>query len=82
MANKIKYENQVWAEGTPIAGERLSTNGHYTGEFKGTPMQDASVDGVQEAYYVENNTIRLGTMLGDAVEGSTPKIKTEEPVEA
>ena len=39
MANEVKYQNQIWGE--PIAGERLSTNGHYTGEHLGTPIQDA-----------------------------------------
>ena len=74
MANEIKYQNQVWAE--PIAGERLSTNGHYTGEQVGSPLQDAK-DSVNDAYAVENNTIRYGHMTQDAVEGSTPKVVGE-----
>ena len=72
MANKVKYQNQVWGE--PIAGERLSTNGHYTGEHLGTPTQDAlgatTTNG--NAHYVEENIIRYGTMTQDAIEGSTP----------
>lgn len=75
MANIVKYENQVWGE--PITGERLSTNGYYTGEHKGTPIQDAKVSGTQTAHGVEEGTVRLGTMMQDAIEGSTPKVVTE-----
>lgn len=72
MANHVKYENQIW--GAPIAGERLSTNGHYTGEQKGTPIQDAKVSGVQAAHGVEEGIVRLGTIMQDAIEGSMPKV--------
>lgn len=70
MPNEIKYQNQVWGE--PIAGERLSTNGHYTGEHIGSVTQD--VEASATAHYVEENTIRLGTMTQDAIEGSTPAV--------
>lgn len=75
MANVVKYENQVWGE--PITGERLSTNGHYTGEHKGTPTQDAKCASTTNInpHYVEENIVRLGTMTQDAVEGSTPAVK-------
>jgi hypothetical protein len=74
MANEVKYQNQVWGE--PIAGERLSTNGHYTGEHKGTPTQDKLGVGTTNgnAHYVEENIVRYGTMTQDAIEGSTPKV--------
>lgn len=74
MANEVKYQNQVWGE--PIAGERLSTNGHYTGEHKGTPTQDALGASTtnKNAHYVEENIVRLGTMTQDAIEGSTPAV--------
>lgn len=74
MANEVKYENQVWGE--PIAGERLSTNGHYTGEHKGTPTQDALGGGTtnSNARYVDDATIRYGTITQDAIEGSTPEV--------
>lgn len=74
MANEVKYQNQVWGE--PIAGERLSTNGHYTGEHKGTPVQDVlGADTTNNnAHYVEEHIVRLGTMTQDAIEGSTPKV--------
>lgn len=72
MPNKVKYENQIWGE--PITGERLSTNGHYTGEHKGTVMQDAAVGGTEQPYAVEEGTVRYGTIMGDAVEGSMPAL--------
>lgn len=72
MANEVKYQNQVW--GKPITGERLSTNSHYTGEHLGSVIQDASVEGTEQAHSVEAATIRYGTMAQDAIEGSTPKI--------
>lgn len=72
MANKVKYQNQVWGE--PIAGERLSTNGHYTGEHLGTPTQDAfGADTTNaNARYVDEVTVRYGTITQDAIAGSTP----------
>ena len=79
MANEVKYENQVWGE--PITGERLSTNGYYTGHHKGTVLQDALVEGVNQPYGVEEGIVRYGTMLGDAIEGSVPAVKVEEEEE-
>lgn len=75
MANKVKYKNQVWGE--PISGERLSTNGHYTGEHKSTPMQDALGESTTNgnAHYVEEVTVRYGTMMQDAISGSTPEVE-------
>lgn len=74
MANVVKYKNQVWGE--PIAGERLSTNGHYTGEHLGTPTQDKlGADTTNNnPHYVEDVTIRYGTMMGDATVGSMPVV--------
>ena len=72
MANEVKYENQIWGE--PIAGERLSTNGHYTGQHKGTVTQDALTVGTDQPYGVEESTIRLGTMAQDATVGSMPAV--------
>ena len=72
MRPEVKYENQVWGE--PIAGERLSTNGHYTGEHIGTPMQDAKNADANAPHYVEGAIVRYGTMTQDAIEGSTPKV--------
>jgi hypothetical protein len=72
MANEVKYQNQVWGE--PIAGERLSTNGHYTGEHKGTPTQDklGATTTNNNAHYVEDVTVRYGTITQDKIAGSTP----------
>ena len=75
MANEVKYQNQIWGE--PIAGERLSTNGHYTGEHLGTPIQDAKNEASNAPHYAESATIRYGTMTQDAIEGSTPKVAAE-----
>lgn len=79
MANTVKYQNQVWGEDTPIAGERLSTNGHYTGECLGTPTQDALGEETtnKNPHYVEEGIVRLGTMTQDAIEGSTPAVVGE-----
>lgn len=75
MANVFKYNNVDWPEGTPIAGERLATNGHYTGEFKGTPMQDAKNEEVANApHYVEGAVVRHGTMLQDAIDENFPTV--------
>ena len=73
MANEVKYKNQVW--GAPIAGERLSTNGHYTGEHIGTPTQDSLGEETtnNNAHYVEDVTVRYGTITQDSVSGSTPE---------
>ena len=70
MANEVKYHNLVWGE--PIAGERLSTNGHYTGEHLGSVMQDAKA--TMTAHMVEESIVRYGTMTQDAIEGSTPEV--------
>ena len=63
MANEIKYAPQEWGE--PIKGERLSTNGHYTGEQHGTTTQDALVEMID--HFVEENVVRLGTITQDVL---------------
>lgn len=74
MANEVKYANVDWAEGTPIAGERLATNGHYTGEHKGSVMQDAKSAAANAAHYVEGATVRLGTMTQDSADSKFPTV--------
>ena len=70
MANVVKYQNQLWGE--PINGERLSTNGHYTGEHLGSVTQD--VNASMTAHMIEEKIVRLGTMTQDAIAGSTPEV--------
>lgn len=78
MANEVKYNNVTWGEGTPIAGERLATNGHYTGEHIGAPMQDAKGDSTSNAaHYRETGIVRFGTMMGDAIDTEYPKVVVE-----
>lgn len=74
MAKEVKYSNTTWGEDTLIAGERLSTNGHYTGEHKGTPMQDAKDASANNAHYVEGATVRYGTMLQDKADNEFPTV--------
>ncbi len=76
MANEIKYQNLNWAAGTPIAGERLATNGYYTGQHKGSVLQDASEAAAELniPYFVETTTIRYGTILGDDADENFPVI--------
>jgi hypothetical protein len=78
MANEIKYENVTWAEGTPIEGERLATNSFYTGQHKGTPTQDALDGADNDPYLNERNTVRLGTILGDAEDENFPTVDDSE----
>lgn len=63
MVNAVKYVNEVAAKGSPIAGERISTNGYYTGQHKGAPMQGYGE--ANDAYEVEYGTVRLGTITPD-----------------
>lgn len=73
MANKVKYKNVDFPEGSPIVGERMATNGNYTGQHKGTPLQDAKVSGVQTPKQVEANIVRYGTIMGDAKDANFPE---------
>ena len=75
MANEIKYNNVDWGEDTPIAGERLATNGYFTGEHKGTPMQDAKNANANVAHCVEGATVHLGTITPDAADKNFPTVK-------
>ena len=80
MANSVRYENQLWGEGTPIAGETLSVNGHYVGEHLGTRTQDAKPKNTLEnsyPHYIETKTTRYGTITQDAIPGSTPTVKAQ-----
>ena len=52
-------------------GERVATNGYYTGHKKGTPTQ-AKDENIGK-YDVEEGIVRYGTMMGDAAVGAMPK---------
>ena len=65
MANIVRY-----APVNRDNGERVATNGYYTGHKKGTPTQ--AKDETIGAYDVEESIVRFGTMMGDAIEGSMP----------
>jgi hypothetical protein len=76
MANVVKYANVNFPVGSPIAGERMATNGHYTGEFKGTPMQDAkNVTTANQPHYVEGVVVRYGTLMQDSADTNFPKVQ-------
>lgn len=66
MPNIVKY-----APVNRENGERVATNGYYTGHKIGTPTQ--AKDEILGAHEVEEDTIRYGTMMGDATAGSMPK---------
>ena len=72
MPNEMKYGNVNWPEGSPIAGERLATNGEYTGQHKGVPMQDALSGADNDPYLRARETIRCGTMTQDAADDHFP----------
>lgn len=65
----MKYQNQE------DNGERISTNGYYTGHHKGSVMQDASSGADNAAYYVERTTERFGTITQDAIPDSMPAVQ-------
>lgn len=72
---EVKYNDVTWLEGTPIAGERLATNSHYTGEHIGAPMQDAVASGTEVPHAVETVTVRYGTIMQDAKDENFPTVK-------
>ncbi len=76
MAKDVKYNDVNWPEGSDIAGERLATNGYYTGQHKGTPTQDALDGADNDAYYAERVTVRQGTLTQDDADTNFPTEKT------
>lgn len=74
MPNEVKYSDVNFPAGSPIAGERMATNGHYTGEFIGVPMQDAkNIEEANQPHYVESVVVRYGTMMQDAADKNFPE---------
>ncbi len=74
----VKYTNTSWPAGTTISGERLATNGHYTGMHKGTPTQDALTGADNAAYVVERNVNHFGTITPDAEDTNFPTVDDSE----
>ena len=73
MPNEIKYTNVSLAN-----GERVATNGYYTGEHKGTVMQDGKyTEANNDAHYVEGATVHLGTITQDAGDTKFPTVVSE-----
>ena len=64
--------NPVYANQINDGGERVSTNGYWTGHQKGSVLQDATVVGGTQPYAVENNTVHMGAMLQDAKDATFP----------
>lgn len=69
MANHPVYNNT-----TNGVGERVSTNGYWTGHQVGTVMQDASAGAVNQPYSVEGATIHVGTLLQDERDTNFPTV--------
>lgn len=74
MPNEMKYGNVNWPEDSPIAGERMATNGEYTGQHNGTPMQDALSSADNDPYLRERETVRYGTLMPDEGDSNFPDL--------
>lgn len=74
MPNVLKYDNINWPSELSVGEERLATNGEYTGQHKGTPMQDALEKADNAPYLRARNTIRYGTITPDAADDNFPDI--------
>lgn len=72
MPNEMKYGNVDWPSDSPISGERLSTSGEYTGQHKGTVIQDSLYDADNGAYLRARETVRYGTLTPDAGDSNFP----------
>lgn len=69
---EVKYKSQ-----TNSKGERISSNGYYTGHKLGTPTQCAIAN--MGAYEVEENlTVRNNQITQDAAPNSMPELIPEE----
>ena len=82
MPNEMKYGNVNWPEGSPIEGERLATNGEYTGQHNGAPMQDALSGADNEPYLRARETVRYGTLTPDAGDDNFPDYMVAVPYTA
>lgn len=82
MPNVMKYGNVEHPSDSPIAGERMATSGEYTGQHKGTPMQDALEGADNEPYLRARETVRYGTLAQDAGDDNFPDMLITVPYEA
>ncbi len=82
MPNEMKYGNVNWSEGSPIDGERMATNGEYTGQHIGTPIQDALSGADNEPYLSARETVRYGTLTPDASDEHFPDYLVSVPYTA
>lgn len=74
MPNEMRYANVNWPNDTEIAGERLATNGEYTGMHKGEPLAD-HIEGADNApYFRARETVRFGTITPDAGDKEFPDV--------
>lgn len=76
MANQKNYGNVNWPAGSQVAGERLATNGEYTGQHKGAPLQDALSGADNAPYYTARATKRVGTLTPDAADTNFPQVQS------
>lgn len=74
MPNEMKYANVDWPSGSPISGERMATNGEYTGQHKGTVMLDGLDGADNEPYLRARGTVRFGTLTPDAGDDNFPDL--------
>lgn len=72
MPNEMKYGDVKWPDGSKIAGERMATNGEYTGQHKGTAVQDALQGSDNDPYLRARETVRYGTLTPDAGDNNFP----------
>lgn len=72
MPNEMKYANVDWPDGSPVEGERLATNGEYTGHHVGIPIQDALPGADNAPYLRARETVRYGTLTPDAGDAHFP----------
>lgn len=82
MPNEMKYGNVNWPEGSQVEGERLATNGEYTGQHKGAPMQDVLEGADNEPYLRARETVRYGTLTPDAGDDNFPDFLVAVPYAA
>lgn len=69
----MAYKDVTWPSSTSLNGEMLAANGIYCGQQVGKPAQDAEDTAVSnDAYWVEHNTIHVGTITQDAKDTNFP----------